>query len=86
MTWINGSPKLPPKISMLSGCVVPLNHQSVLLIGGHHEHQENLKLFSHSSELSHFPTFTPFNNQIVLYDFVTQTWTFMQNLPIEYQV
>ena len=78
--WVNLPllPKLPDDFSFFNGCSIAIDRQRVLLIGGHHNWPDDLWLY---------PVSVLLNNQVILYDFLTNSWTWMSPVPLPlYQV
>ena len=73
--WANSPilPRLPEDFSFFSGCSVAVDRQRVLLIGGHH---------NMPGKVEHYPVSVISNNQVILYDFSTNSWTWMAAVPL----
>ena len=71
-------PTLPDDFSFFNGCSIAIDRQRVLLIGGHYNWPDKVKLY---------PLSVLLNNQVILYDFLTNSWTWMSPVPLPlYQV
>ena len=66
-------PLLPKDFSFFSGCSIAVDRQRVLLIGGHYN-MPGMKKY--------YPVRVLFNNQVILYDFSTNSWTWMASVPL----
>ena len=77
LAWFafNNQPKLPSNFSMISGCGLALERSKALLIGGHRKS----KLWE--NDFPYFPDTNAPNDQVLMYDFVRQSWTWIRNIP-----
>ena len=66
-------PRLPEDFSFFRGCSVAIDRQKILLIGGHY----NIPV-----KVECYPVRVLFNNQVILYDFSTNSWTWMSPVPL----
>ena len=74
-TTFHNQTKLPTNFSMISGCGLALERSKALLIGGH----QNIKKWQ--NDIPDFPnTYAP-NDQVLMYDFVGQSWTWIGSIP-----
>ena len=76
--WVTfkNQPKLPTNFSMISGCGLSFRKQKVLLIGGH-----RIKKSAYDWLDDYVEKFLR-NDQVLMYDFVHQTWTWLTNIPL----
>lgn len=87
LAWISikNQPKLPTNFSMLSGCGLALERSKALLIGGHRnikEWQNNFpNIMGWQNDIPDFPNMNAPNDQVLMYDFVRQSWTWIRNIP-----
>ena len=68
-------PTLPTNFSMISGCGLALERSKALLIGGN----KNIKI-CHNDLPIHPNKYAP-NDQVLMYDSVRQSWTWMKSIP-----
>ena len=69
----------PRYFSMLTGCAVNIGKHQVLFIGGHHTVQIFTSHFNYEYE---YPVQRPVNNQVIKYDFKSNEWENITNIPI----
>ena len=89
LAWfpVHNQPKLPTNFSMLSGCGLAIERSKALLIGGHQiikKWQNDIPGFPNTyppNEIPDIPnTYAP-NDQVLMYDFVRQSWTWIRSIP-----
>ena len=78
--------KFPTHFSILTGCAVSISKHEVLFIGGHHTKHFipfYTKYFLPLEQASHYyPVAIPVNNQVIKYDFKSNEWENITNIPI----
>ena len=70
---------------MLTGCAVSISKHEVLFIGGHHteEFYKNHHHYIPVDRASHYyPVAMPVNNQVIKYDFKSNKWEHITDIPI----
>ena len=75
LAWVTfkNQPKLPTNFSIVGGCGLSVERQKVVLIGGH----RNIETSNGWLLGNYLP-----NDQVLMYDFLHETWTWLTNIPL----
>ena len=70
---------------MLTGCAVSISKYEVLFIGGHHTvdfYKANNHFIPMADSDHYYPIAIPVNNQVIKYDFKSNKWEHVTDIPI----